>query len=109
MIDRLRGHAIYDVSPQGKNKATRAEPLTIAITRREVSCVRAPWFGEFMDELADFSREDDSGYKDQVDALSQAVSQMLLKRMSISRRLFTINQEVALKPGLAAALVAESW
>lgn len=77
LIERLRGHRIYAASTKGRNKIARADGVTTAISRREVTVVRAPWFGDFMEELSAFGRSSNQLDMDQGDALALAYNEMV--------------------------------
>lgn len=72
----LTGHRVQS-SPETGDKATRAAPVVSQVNVGNLSIVRAPWNGAFIDELASFP----SGAKDdQVDALSRAFSVVGMNR-----------------------------
>lgn len=65
-----------------------------------------PWVKELLLELTQFPN---SRYKDQTDALTQAVSHLLLQRKALSGKLYEINQTSANVPGLAANMMRQQW
>lgn len=82
MVRRLRGHRIYAVGTKGRSKLARADGVTTAISRREVTIVRGPWYSAFIEELSAFGRAANELDKDQVDALALAYNEMVLPSVS---------------------------
>ena len=74
----LEGHN-YRFSPETGDKQTRALPIASAIEAGLVDMVIADWNAEFIEELRGFPT---ASYKDQVDALSRAYSELVAARQT---------------------------
>ena len=71
----LTGHD-FTITPESGSKEDRAVGIAAQFNNGNVKVVRGPWNAPFLAELAMFPR---SQYKDQVDALSRAYAEMLMR------------------------------
>jgi predicted phage terminase large subunit-like protein len=71
-VTQLAGFKVSAAIETG-SKITRAEPVASQAKVGNVKLVRAPWNAAFLDEISMFP----AGYKDQVDALSGAFSELI--------------------------------
>lgn len=66
----------YEASPESGDKITRAEPLAAQVAVGNVEIVEGPWNEAFLGELELFPF---GKWKDQVDAVSRAFNELLMK------------------------------
>lgn len=74
-IKMLAGYN-YTASPETGDKVSRAEPFAAQVEVGNVKMVRGPWNKELIDEMRLFPA---SKFKDQVDALSRAFSELTMR------------------------------
>ena len=76
LIRQLAGYS-YRSSPESGDKVSRAEPFAAQVEVGNVKMVEGPWNKDLLDEMRLFPA---SKFKDQVDALSRAFSELVTRK-----------------------------